>query len=108
VFAAEVDVALCGDGLEAEIAQRDTGFGAEEVVVPLVLVGVDEDGVGGELVVEVDDVGEVGGCFAAAGGVGDEEVWSGFGVGGVDEGDGVAVCLGSAYGWVQRRRGMTY
>jgi hypothetical protein len=67
------------------------------------LVGVDEDGVGGELVVEVDQVGEVGGCFAAAGGVGDEEVRSGFAVGGVDEGDGVAVCLVSAYGLVWRK-----
>lgn len=91
VLAAEIDVALCGDGLEAEIAQRDAGFGAEEVVVPLVLVRVDEDGVGGKLVVEVDDVGEVGGCFAAAAGVWDEEVRGGFVVGGVDEGDGVAV-----------------
>lgn len=91
VFAAEVDVALCSDGLKAEIAQRDVGFGAKEVVVPLVLIGVDEDGVRGKLVVEVDDVGEVGGCFAAAGGVGDEEVRNGFAVGGVDEGDGVAV-----------------
>ncbi|KAF9893312.1 hypothetical protein FE257_011742 [Aspergillus nanangensis] len=58
VLAAEVDVAAGVDGFEPQVVQRGAGVGAEKVVVPLVEVGVYEDGVFGERVVEVDDVGE--------------------------------------------------
>lgn len=77
VFAAQVDVAEGVDGVKAETAEGIAGEGPEEVVVPLFGVGVDEDGVVGEVVVEVDDVGEVGRGFAAAQGRGHEEAWFG-------------------------------
>lgn len=53
--------------------------------MPLFGVGVDEDGVFGELVVEVDDVGEVGGGFPTAQGWRDEKSRFGLFVGRVDK-----------------------
>lgn len=57
MLAAEIDISLRVDGFETEMGQHGAGARAEEVVVPLVDVGVDEDGVLRELVVEVYDVG---------------------------------------------------
>lgn len=90
VLAAQVDVALRVDGLEPQVAQGGAGARPEQVVVPLVAVRVDEDGVVRQVVVVVDDEGEVGGGFSTARGSGDEEVRFGGGVGGVDEGGGSA------------------
>ena len=66
MLAAKVDVAVCVDSLEADVAQGVDRVGAEEIIVPLFGEGVDEDGVGGEAIVKPDNVGQVRGGFAAA------------------------------------------
>lgn len=66
VLAAQVDIAALADGVEAEALQEGCGVLAEEVVVPLVGVGVDKGGVCWEGFVVIDDEGEVGDGFAAA------------------------------------------
>lgn len=94
VGAPQIHVPLRVDRLQAHVREGILRHGPEEVVVPLVGVGVDEEAVGGETVVEIDDVGEVGGGLAAAGGAWDLKagVWAG--IGAVDERDGVAVQCG--------------
>lgn len=62
-------------------------MGTEEVIVPLVEVRVDEDGILRELVIEVDDEGKVGGGFAATNSTRNKEIGSRGLVGRVDEGN---------------------
>ena len=50
-----------------------------------VIVGVDEDGVGRELIVIGDDISQIGGGFVAHGGMRDEEAFLGFGVHRIDK-----------------------
>lgn len=66
VLTTEVDVAMGIDGLQSEVSQCVCRIGTEEVIVPLLGIGVDEDGVLWKLVVEVDDIGEIRWGFAAA------------------------------------------
>ncbi len=67
VLAPEVNVAHRIDSIKADIAQRRWHFKTKEIVVPLFEVGVDENRVGREVVVVIDDVGEVCGGLAASG-----------------------------------------
>ena len=60
--AAEVLVASCADGGQVEVVDLGGGVGA---LVPGVFVAVAEDGDGGEVVVVVDDEGEVAHGFVA-------------------------------------------
>ncbi|KAG5291499.1 hypothetical protein I7I48_03324 [Histoplasma ohiense] len=57
--AAEVEVALLGQEGQPEVPEEGDVVIERVVVVPLVALGVDEDDVGGEAVVVVDDVGQV-------------------------------------------------
>lgn len=66
MLAPEVNVAHRIDGIKADIAQRRRHFRTKEIVVPLLDVGMDEDRVGREVVVVIDDVGEVCGSLAAS------------------------------------------
>lgn len=67
MLAPEVNVAHRIDSIKADIAQGRRHFRAKEIVVPLVDVGVDEDRVGREVVVVIDDVGQVCGGLTASG-----------------------------------------
>lgn len=87
VLAPKVHVTLRVDGLKSEVLQRGAGVGTEEVIVPLVEVRVDEDGILRELVIEVDDEGKVGGGFAATNSTRNKEIGSRGLVGRVDEGN---------------------
>lgn len=87
MLAAEIDVSLGVDGFETEMGKHRAGPWAEEVVVPLVNVGVDKDGVLRELIVEVYDVGEIGGGLATASCRRDKKVRGGRGICSIDERD---------------------
>ena len=59
VLTSQVDVSVSINGLEPDISQRIVGKRTEEIIVPLLRVCMYEDGVIGEVIVEVDDVGEI-------------------------------------------------
>lgn len=83
--ATQVDKPVCIHRFISEETQGGRGLGAEEVVVPLVVVGVDEDSIGRELIVVGDNISQVGGGFVAHGGMRNEESWLGFGVHRIDK-----------------------
>lgn len=74
VLAPKVHVTLRVDGLESEVPQCGAGVRTEEVIMPLVEVRVNEDGILRKLVVEVDDERKVSGGLATADGTRDKEV----------------------------------
>lgn len=71
--AAQVDEPVGVDRVVAEETQSGAGLGTKQLVVPLVVVGVDKDVVGREGVVILDDVGQIGSGLVALGGGGDEQ-----------------------------------
>lgn len=65
-FTAHVEIALFDDVGAAEVVDHDGAvFGHQNIVVPGVAGGVEEDGDVGELVVVLQDVFEVDHCFTA-------------------------------------------
>lgn len=66
VLTAEVDIAMGIDGLQPDVFQCVYAVWTEEVIVPLLGICVDEDRVLWELVIEVNDIGQIRWSFAAA------------------------------------------
>lgn len=87
VLAPKVHITLRVDGLKSEVFQRGAGMGTEEVIMPLVEVRVDEDGILRKLVVEVDDEGKVCGSFATTDGAWNKKVGGRGLIGRVDKGN---------------------
>jgi hypothetical protein len=86
VLTSQVDVSVSVNRLEPDVSQRIVCEGTEEIVVPLLGVRVYEDGVIGEAIVEVDDVGKIGRGFSTAPSGRDEQTRLGGFLGGVNEG----------------------
>ena len=87
MLAPKVHITLRVDGLKSEVLQRGAGMGTEEVIMPLVEVRVDEDGILRKLVVEVDDEGKVCGGFATTDGAWNKKVGGRGLIGRVDKGN---------------------
>lgn len=81
--ASQIDVALGVDGLVTQEAESSLGFGTG-IVVPLLIVGVDENRVRREIVVVVHEVRQISTGFVALYGARNEESFLWLGVHAVD------------------------